>query len=37
MIRSITSDEGADFVVKEYDEPGNAAEFIPELLVSLGG
>ena len=32
MIRGITKDEVSNFVVKEYDEPGNAAEFIPELL-----
>ena len=25
-------DEVSNFVVKEYYEPGNAAEFIPELL-----
>ncbi len=37
MIRGITKDEVANFVVKEYDEPGNAAEFIPELLAGLGG
>ncbi len=41
MIRGITKDEVADFVVKEYDEPGDAAEFtptkgfIPELLGDL--
>jgi len=32
MIRSITKDEVSDFVIQEYDEPANAAEFIPELL-----
>ena len=35
MIRGITKDEVSDFVVKEYDEPGDAAEFIPELLEGL--
>ena len=32
MIRGITKDEVSDFVIQEYDEPANAAEFIPELL-----
>jgi len=35
MIRGITKDEVSDFVVKEYDEPGDAAEFTPELLEGL--
>ncbi len=32
MIRDITKDEVSNFVVKEYDDPGDAAAFIPELL-----
>jgi len=32
MICRITTDEIPDFVVKENDEPGNAGDFIPELL-----
>jgi len=32
MIRGITADEVPGFVVKEYDEPASAAEFIPDLL-----
>jgi len=32
MIRGITTDEIPDFVVKEYDEPGSAEDFIPEML-----
>ena len=32
MIRGITSDEVADFMVEEYDEPGDAVKFIPEIL-----
>ncbi|CAB1060510.1 hypothetical protein D1BOALGB6SA_5276 [Olavius sp. associated proteobacterium Delta 1] len=35
MIRGITETEVPGFVVKEYDEPGNAAKFIPELLGNL--
>ena len=35
MIRGITEDQVPGFVVKEYDEPGDAAEFIPELLGSV--
>jgi len=30
-------DEVAGFVVKEYDEPEDAAEIIPKLLAGLGG
>ncbi len=37
MIRGITGDEVSNFVLKVYDEPGNAGEFIPELLAGLGG
>ena len=33
MIRGITKDEVSNFVVKEYDEPGNAAEFIPKSAI----
>ncbi len=32
MIRGITGDEVPGFVVKEYDEPGDATDFILELL-----
>jgi hypothetical protein len=35
MIRGITSYEAIDFMVKEYDEPVDAADFIPELLGGL--
>ena len=35
MIRGITSDEVSNFMLKVYDEPGNADEFIPELLGSI--
>lgn len=35
MIRGITEDQVPGFVVREYDEPGDAAEFIPELLGSV--
>jgi hypothetical protein len=37
MIRGITKDEVANFMVKEYDEPGDAATFIPELLENIRG
>jgi hypothetical protein len=37
MIRGITKDEVANFMVKEYDEPGDAAAFIPELLENTHG
>ena len=32
MIRGITRDEVSNFVLKVYDTPDNAGEFIPELL-----
>ena len=35
MIRGIPSDEVSKFMLKVYDEPGNAGEFIPELLEGL--
>jgi hypothetical protein len=35
MIRAICRDEVPDFVVKEYDDPADAAKFIPELLGGL--
>ena len=35
MIRGITEDEISNFVVKVYDEPVKAGEFIPELLGDL--
>ena len=35
MIRGITSDEVSNFMLKVYDEPGNAGKFIPELLGGL--
>jgi len=35
MIRGITNDEVPNFVLKEYDEPGNAGEFIQKLLGSI--
>ena len=35
MIRGITSDEVSKFMLKVYDDPGNADEFIQELLGSL--
>jgi len=35
MIRGITRDEVSNFMLKVYDEPGNAGEFIPELLGGL--
>ena len=31
MIRGIRLDEVSHFMLKVYDEPGNAGEFIPEL------
>lgn len=37
MIRGITSDEVSNFMLKVYDEPGNASEFIPELIAHLIG
>ena len=35
MIRGIRRDQVPDFLVKEYDDPANAREFIPELLKDL--
>ena len=35
MIRGITRDEVSNFMLKVYDEPGNAGELIPELLGGL--
>ncbi len=35
MIRGITNEKVPGFVVKEYDEPGDAAEFMPELFGRL--
>ena len=35
MIRGITEDAIPNFVVKVYEEPGNAGSFIPELLGGL--
>ena len=35
MIRGITNEDVPGFVVKEYDAPEDAAEFIPELLGDL--
>ena len=35
MIRGITANEVSHFVLKEYDDPNNAVEFIPELLQDL--
>ena len=35
MIRGITNEKVPGFVVKEYDEPEDAAEFIPQLLGGL--
>jgi hypothetical protein len=35
MIRGITNENVPGFVVKEYDEPGDAAEFMPELFGRL--
>ena len=35
MIRDIPRDEVSNFMLKVYDEPGNASEFIPELLGGL--
>jgi hypothetical protein len=32
MIRGITADEVPNFIVKEYDDPADAREFIPELM-----
>ena len=37
MIRGITADEVPSFVIKEYDDPNNAREFISELLQEIGG
>jgi hypothetical protein len=34
MIRGITTDE-ANFVLREYDGPNNAWEFIPELFEGI--
>jgi len=35
MIRGITGDEVSNFMLKVYDEPDKADEFIPELLGSI--
>jgi hypothetical protein len=35
MIRGITADQVPNFVLKEYDDPANAGEFVPELLKGL--
>ena len=35
MIRGITADEVPSFVLKEYDDPNDAREFIPKLLKDL--
>jgi hypothetical protein len=35
MIRGITADQVPNFVLKEYDDPANAGEFVPELLKDL--
>ena len=35
MIRGIAKEEVSNFVLKEYNEPGNAGEFIPEVLGGL--
>ena len=35
MIRGITADEVPNFMLKVYDDPANAPEFIPELLGGL--
>jgi len=35
MIRGITKEDVPGFVVKEYDEPADTAEFIPELIERL--
>jgi hypothetical protein len=35
MIRGIPSDEVSNFMLKVYDEPGNAGKFIPKLLGSI--
>jgi hypothetical protein len=32
MIRGITRDEVSNFMLRVYDEPGSAGEFIPELI-----
>jgi hypothetical protein len=37
MIRGITEAQVPGFVVKEYDKPGHAADFIPELLEGIRG
>jgi hypothetical protein len=37
MIRGITEGQIPGFVVKEYDAPGHAAEFIPKLLEGIRG
>jgi hypothetical protein len=37
MIRGIPSDEVSNFMLKVYDEPGNAGKFIPELFGHLVG
>ena len=35
MIRGITSNEAPHFMLKVYDDPANAQEFIPDLLKDL--
>ncbi|MGD9372852.1 MAG: hypothetical protein PVF14_15620, partial [Desulfobacterales bacterium] len=35
MIRGISADEAPNFVLKVYDDPANAGEFIPEILGNL--
>lgn len=35
MIRGIPADEAPNFVLKVYDDPANAGEFIPEILGNL--
>ena len=35
MIRGIPANDVSHFVLKEYDAPGNAREFIPDLLKDL--
>ena len=36
MIRGITRDEVSNFVLREYDDPVNANDFIPELFEGIG-
>jgi hypothetical protein len=35
MIRGITANEVSNFMLKVYDDPGKAGEFMPELLGSI--